>query len=94
VVDENKVLCGIILLDDIRDIMFKPDKYDTSISELMHMPPGYVFTTDSMDTVMEMFQMSGAWNLPVMDDDQYIGFVSKSKIFSVYRRLLIHHSKK
>lgn len=94
IVDENRILCGIILLDDIRDIMFKPDKYHISVSELMHMPPGYVFTTDTMDAVMEKFQMSGAWNLPVMDEDQYIGFVSKSKIFSVYRRLLIHHSRK
>ena len=37
---------------------------------------------------MNKFETSGAWNLPVLDDGKYVGFVSKSKLFSAYRKLL------
>ncbi len=94
VVDEGQVLCGIILLDDIREIMFNPELYDdTFVRDIMHMPPGYVFIEDPMDVVMKKFQDSGAWNLPVIDEEKYVGFLSKSKIFSVYRTLLINQDK-
>jgi len=93
VVDEEGKLQGVILLDDIRQIMFRPDMYEkTTVSDLMHAPPGYVDIHDPMDKVMHKFQETGAWNLPVLDGDKYIGFVSKSKIFSIYRKMLIHHT--
>lgn len=93
VVDEEQQLRGIVLLDDIREIMFKPDLYNSvKVSDLMHSPPGYVDLHDSMDVVMKKFTDSGAWNLPVLDGKKYIGFVSKSKIFSVYRTLLINQT--
>ncbi len=94
VVDEENTLNGIILLDDIRQIMFKPEKYETVfVKDLMHPPPAYVSPRDDMDKVMQKFQESGAWNLPVVDDGKYIGFLSKSKIFSIYRRMLINQAK-
>ncbi len=94
VVDKNKALQGIILLDDIREIMFKPALYErTFVRDLMHMPPAYVFITDSMDIVMKKFQDTGAWNLPVIDDNKYVGFLSKSKIFTIYRTLLINQTR-
>jgi len=93
VVDEAQQLRGIVLLDDIREIMFKPDLYNSvKVSDLMHSPPGYVDLHDSMDAVMKKFSDTGAWNLPVLDGKKYIGFVSKSKIFSVYRTLLINQT--
>ncbi len=94
VVDEDGVLLGIILLDDIRHIMFKQEKYESTFAkELMHSPPAFVTPNEDMDSVMQKFQMMNAWNLPVLEEGKYIGFVSKAKIFSVYRRLLIHFSK-
>ena len=94
VVDEENILRGIILLDDIRNVMFKPEKYETVfVKDIMHSPPAVVASNESMDQVMQKFQDTGAWNLPVVDEDKYVGFLSKSKIFSVYRRLLIHHTK-
>jgi len=39
-----------------------------------------------MDSVMKKFETTDAWNLPVVKHDRtYVGFVSKSKIFSAYR---------
>jgi len=94
VVDEDGKLSGIILLDDVRDIMFDQSLYKSTLVEsLMHNPPdNIIYGKDSMQTVMKKFQDSGAWNLPVIKDGNYIGFVSKSKLLTAYRRQLINVS--
>ncbi len=92
VVDNDQNLVGIILLDDIRTVMFDQTLYDTtSVETFMHNPPDYIyFEKDSMKDVMRKFQESGAWNLPVIKDGNYYGFVSKSKMLTAYRRELIN----
>ncbi len=93
VVDEDGKLLGIVLLDDIRNIMFNPEMYDdTYVHDLMIMPPAILDANAPMDKVMRRFEETGAWNLPVCEDDKYLGFVSKAKIFNVYRRVLVHYS--
>lgn len=90
VVDEHKSLRGIITLDDIRDIMFDPEKQDTVyIRNLMHSPPEILLATENMQKAMDKFERSGAWNLPVIENGKYLGFVSKSRIFNAYRKKLI-----
>lgn len=89
VVNEVGNLEGIVLLDDIRQIMFNPEKYESvKVRELMSQHPAEIASTDSMEKVMEKFQHSGAWNLPVIDEGKYVGFVSKSKLFNDYRKIL------
>jgi len=92
VVDGNKYLVGIILLDDIRTVMFDQTLYETtSVETFMHNPPDYIYyENDSMKEVMRKFQDSGAWNLPVIKGGSYYGFVSKSKLLTAYRRELIN----
>lgn len=93
VVNKQSELVGIVVLDDIREIMFNQEMYaSTTVQDLMNVPPGFVELNDNMDQVMQKFEDTGAWNLPVVENGQYVGFVSKSKIFSVYRRVLIHYS--
>ncbi|NVJ86632.1 MAG: chloride channel protein [Algoriphagus sp.] len=90
VVDEHQHLRGIITLDDIRDIMFDKEKQETiQIQSLMHSPPEILSAHENMQKAMEKFEKSGAWNLPVVEDGRYIGFVSKSRIFNSYRKRLI-----
>jgi CIC family chloride channel protein len=94
VVDEYNILEGVVSLDDVREIMFRQDLYDsTTIKDLMTLPPSYVDKKESIETVMETFRKTGAWNLPVLDDGYYAGFISKSRIFSRYRELLIEFSE-
>ncbi|MCV6631104.1 MAG: chloride channel protein [Flavobacteriaceae bacterium] len=92
VVDSKKQLIGILLLDDIRDSMFKTEQYNsTTVSMYMtDAPDVIVYERDSMKSVMQKFQDSGAWNLPVIKNGKYHGFVSKSKMLTVYRRELIN----
>lgn len=93
VVTIEGVFVGVVSLDDIRPIMFDTDVYESvSIKELMTVPPEFISVKESMDSVMRKFGNTGAWNLPVLDGDKYVGFVSKSKIFSAYRDVLIQFS--
>ncbi len=93
VTDENGRLKGIVTLDDIRNIMFRPDLYrKMHVSRFMAMPPTRIEITDPMEVVMEKFDKTGAWNLPVVNNGIYVGMVSKSKIFTSYRRVLRHYT--
>ncbi|WP_304142485.1 chloride channel protein [Mesoflavibacter zeaxanthinifaciens] len=95
VIKKDKTLVGIILLDDVREIMFNQILYDTTfVEDLMHNAPDIIdYKNDSMKDVMTKFQNSNAWNLPVVKDHKYIGFVSKSKLLTAYRRQLINFTK-
>ena len=91
VLDENDNFMGIILLDDIRPVMFEKDLYDKiKVQELMQRAPEIIdIKKDSVKDIMKKFQDSDAWNLPVVDDEKYVGFVSKSKLLTAYRQKLI-----
>ena len=88
-------LLGVVLLDEIRNIMFRPDLYKRMhVNQFMSIPPACVKVGQSMEEVMKAFDDTAAWNLPVIDADGcYVGFVSKSKIFNSYRRVLRHYSE-
>jgi CIC family chloride channel protein len=92
VVNDNNELLGVVLLDEIRNIMFRPDLYKRMhVSKFMSTPPARIEINDSMDQVMKLFDRTGAWNLPVVDNGKYVGFISKSKVFNSYRRVLRHY---
>ena len=88
-------LLGIVLLDDIRNIMFRQELYHRfTVNKLMTSAPAKIFDTDGMEQVMQTFDDTKAWNLPVVDEEgRYEGFVSKSKIFNSYRQVLVHFSE-
>ena len=94
VVNEEGQLQGILLLDEVRNIMFQPRLYERfQVSQLMSFPPAVLSQEMPMEKVMEIFEDTGAWNLPVVDEERrYLGFVSKSKIFNSYRQVLVHFS--
>lgn len=92
VTDDEKNFIGIILLDNIRSVMFDQTLYNsTTVETFMQKPPEIIYyEEDSMEKVMKKFQRSKAWNLPVIRDHKYYGFVSKSKLLTAYRRELIN----
>ncbi|OFX25504.1 MAG: chloride channel protein [Bacteroidetes bacterium GWA2_31_9b] len=94
VISEKDELIGIVLLDSLREIMFDREKYsEILVFDLMNSPPEIVDILDSMELVMKKFTISEAWNLPVIKDGKYYGFVSKSKIFNSYRDMLVEVSE-
>jgi CIC family chloride channel protein len=95
VIDHDGRLRGILLLDEVRNIMFQPRLYRRfTVGQLMTSPPAVLQFDMPMEKVMEIFEDTGAWNLPVVDKDRhYLGFVSKSKIFNSYRHVLVHFSE-
>ena len=95
VIDHQGHLKGILLLDEVRNIMFQPRLYKRfTVGQLMTSPLAVLRFDLPMEKVMEIFEDTGAWNLPVVDQDRrYLGFVSKSKIFNSYRHVLVHFSE-
>ena len=95
VIDHEGHLKGILLLDEVRNIMFQPRLYKRfTVGQLMTSPAAVLRFDQTMEKVMETFEDTGAWNLPVVDQDRrYLGFVSKSKIFNSYRHVLVHFSE-
>ncbi len=87
VVDSRNHFQGFVSLEDIRREMFKTQQYETThVYNYMKSAPAYVYIDEKMDSVMRKFEQTEAWNLPVVEADRtYVGFVSKSKIFSAYR---------
>ncbi len=94
VTDDEGTLLGVVQLDDIRNIMFRPDLYRRMyVNRFMAIPPAKVVIGTPMEQVMKTFDHTGAWNLPVIDENgHYVGFVSKSKIFNSYRQVLKHYT--
>jgi len=94
VVTERQMLAGIVLLDDIRHLIFNTEMYNrVFVRDLMQPPPAHISPGESMQSVMKKFEENEAWNLPVINNGQYVGFLSKSKLFSYYRNWLIEISE-
>ncbi len=94
VINKDNNFLGIVPLDEVREIMFDREKYNTlKVRDFMIIPPQKVELNDSMETVMKKFRDTGLWNLPVVEDGKYVGFVSRSNVFNVYRKMLIEFSE-
>ncbi|MFY9243914.1 MAG: chloride channel protein [Polaribacter sp.] len=90
VLNKEKQFLGIVLLDDIRPFMFDTEMYNSvTVETLMKSAPEIIFYNDSVEEIMQKFKTSNAWNLPVIKDDKYVGFISKSKLLTAYRNKLI-----
>ncbi|TKG95058.1 chloride channel protein [Puteibacter caeruleilacunae] len=93
VVDENGKLHGMIKMVDVRKLIFKPELYDKiMVKDLMYMPEYFISPEDSMEVVAEKFESSGRFNLAVIHDGKYLGFISRAKVFTSYRRIVRHFS--
>ncbi|MCF0172713.1 MAG: chloride channel protein [Bacteroidales bacterium] len=90
VIDSAGVFQGIVLVDDVRHYMFNSEMYDKIyIYNVMRAAPSILSENEKMESVMNKFEMTQAWNLPVVDDGgRYLGFISKSSVFSSYRQYL------
>jgi len=89
VVDDENNFYGFVFINDIRHIIFNREMYDkVKIEELMVMPEVTVDPDENMESVAQKFQKTGNYNLVVVKDGKYLGFVSRARVFSTYRRLL------
>ncbi len=89
VTDDKNNFLGLVRLDDVREVMFDHSQYDTLlVHKLMVQPRETVSADESMDSVMEKFRNAGLWNMAVLDNGKYKGFVSRSNVFNLYREML------
>lgn len=94
VIDNFNRLIGIVQLDDLREDMFKPEKYGTPISQYMIPPPDTILEHESIRSILPKFEDKHTWMLPVVDKQgHYSGFISKSRILNAYREQLVKISQ-
>lgn len=93
VVEDNRVLRGILTLDDIRPYLFSNDEISATIIQIMKTPPAIIHPENQPLEILKIFDDTGVWNLPVVNSkNQFIGFISKSTILMSYRQLLKEYS--
>jgi CIC family chloride channel protein len=89
VVDENGILKGMIKMNDIRNIMFEQDLYEKiTVKDLMYMPEFFISPHDSIEIIIEKFKSCGRYNLAVIYEGKYVGFISRARVFSAYRDIM------
>ena len=88
VVDKDGTFCGHVLFDDIRSVMFDQTLYDHPIEEFTVIPEYLIHPEDPMEAVVKKFQVSGKYNIPVIENGKYLGYVSRANVFSTYRKTL------
>ena len=89
VVDNQGILHGMVKMDDIRNIIFKPDLYESvKVKDLMYMPEYFISPDDSMEDLVEIFRTSGRFNIAVIDKGKYLGFISRANAFTAYRNFV------
>jgi len=89
VVDENGMLKGMVKLSEVKNLIFEPELYDSvKVKDLMYMPEFFISPYDNMETVAEKFESSGRYNLAVISEGKYLGFISRAVVFSKYRKTL------
>ncbi len=94
VIDNFGRLLGIVQLDDLREDMFKPEKYGTPIMHYMIQPPDKILLHEQLQSVLSRFEENHTWMLPVVDkENRYQGFISKSRILNAYREQLVKISQ-
>jgi len=90
VLDADEKLLGVVQLDLIRSLIFKTEMYEKiKVKELMRKPAAVVDEEDTAQSIMKKFDATQLWNLPVIKDGKYIGFISKSSLLEQYREDLL-----
>lgn len=90
VVNDKNELLGLVHMDSIRNIIFNPEKYEkTTVYDLMIKPAAIIHLNENLHAVLKKFDETNQWNLPVVEDNQYLGFVSKSSVLTKYRSELL-----
>lgn len=93
VVDDDGMLRGMLKMDDIRHLIFRPEKYDKIlVDKLMYMPEYFISKDDTVEIVAQKFHSSGRYNMAVIDNGKYVGFISRARVFSAYQKMLQHFS--
>lgn len=85
---------GIVKLNDIRKKLYDTEHYDTiQVSELCQQPEETVSPSEAASSVLEKFDRVNSWYLPVVQNERFIGFVSRMKVLARYRSELSRGSR-
>ena len=94
VLDQAGALVGEVDVTKIRHIMFRTELYQKfNVSQVMTPPPATLGCNDPMEEVMAKFDKTDAGSLPVVDiDGKLIGFISRTRLYALYRKMVADFS--
>lgn len=95
VIDDQGLFAGLLVMDEHREMLFKPELYDTvRVKDLLIQPSTFIYNTDRGETIIRKFKETNNFNLPVITTDKrYIGFLSKAKMLSAYKEFIAEESE-
>lgn len=95
VVDDGNHLLGIINLRHVRKVLFRQELYQSfTAQQLMEQPATCLIVDDPVAVVMDRFEETGATVLPVVDSlGAFVGFIDKTKLYSMYRQTMVDFSE-
>ncbi len=88
VVDKHGIFCGHVLFDDVRAILFNEENYEESIQNFAVLPDYVIHPDEPMEEIVQKFNKSGKYNIPVIQHGQYLGYMSRANVFSAYRSMM------
>ncbi len=90
VVDDAGKLLAVLVLDRVRHVMFRTELYhQLHVRDLMSQCAARLTTNDAMELVMQTFDRTKAWTLPVVDaDGLFVGFIRRSHVTALYRTMV------
>jgi CIC family chloride channel protein len=89
VIDKYGSFHGIILIEEIKEIMFSSHVYDhIYVQELMIRPKVQIEHDEAIESALKKLEEYDYWFLPVVTNGAFEGFVSKTTLLSRYREKL------
>ncbi len=97
VLKENGKLVGLVVLEDVRKIIFCTEQYDTcKVTDLMHpLSEGDVIRLDDPPAeIVNKFITGNRYNVIVLDEENnYLGFLSRANMLSEYKKFVSEFSE-
>lgn len=90
VLDSAGCILGEVDITKIRHIMFRSELYTKfCVMQIMTPVPAKVGINDRMEEVMKKFEIKNTNYLPVVDvNNRLMGYISRSRVFSLYRKMV------
>lgn len=88
VIDKDNNFLGILLIDDVRKLLFKPEYYDVyGVKDFVRYSKYFIVDiSDPLEEVVSKFRGADRYTIAVVDKGKYVGFMSRANVFAEYRK--------
>ncbi len=94
VVDSQGYFKGVVVLDDVRKLLFRPEFYQKIKAEtyMRYSPMFIADIKEPLEDIIQKFVGSDRYSIVMVDEGRYLGFISRANVFAAYRNYVKEHS--